>query len=489
VALYTNGNLTPTTAGGTINVGAITFTGAALGSQTTTGTIKSNWANNASNTPIYSVSAVCGDGTVMLRSGLTPQPCSIMGVDRNLRTPYVSKWNLDIQRAITNNLSLDIAYVGNHGTKLVGLTDLNQPQLVGGFSPGWGNPAVPGSPAAQCLASAPNYENCTPDTTAEQAARPFATRFPYLSYINWLSNNNRSNYHGLQVSMTQRTSHGVSFVLGYTFAHALAMSSDNWRFVNPINANKIGDLYGSSEFDVTHRFTYSLTYAIPGMKTPGQILQGWSLNSIVSIQSGLPWGVNDTTTDFSGTGEVNAQNSNGERWNFFGNPVDFNTTKALISTNGGNGGIPYFPGTSNSNCLAKAQDAGPLAVASLTNLGCYASGGSILIPPAYGSYGTLGRNVFRSMPYYNWDLSLTKAWKFQERVSMQFRAEFFNVLNHPNISNPFGGPGGDNSFTDPSGTVGASFGFRPETPDVTSSNPVLGSGGSRAIQLGLKIIF
>jgi len=63
------------------------------------------------------------------------------------------------------------------------------------------------------------------------------------------------------------------------------------------------------------------------------------------------------------------------------------------------------------------------------------------------------------------------------------------VLNHPNISNPFGGPGGDNTFTDPSGTGGTSFGFRPQTPDVTSSNPVLGSGGHRAMQLGLKIIF
>jgi hypothetical protein len=240
-----------------------------------------------------------------------------------------------------------------------------------------------------------------------------------------------------------------------------------------------------------------MTYAIPGMKTPGQILQGWSVNSIVSMQSGLPWGVNDTSTDFSGTGEINGTGvgSTGERWNFFGNPEDFKTTKALLNTNVDPktgipaGGIPYFPGTSNASCLAKAQAAGPLAVASLTNLGCYANGGSILIPPAYGSYGTLGRNVFRSMPYYNWDLSVTKAWKFQERITTQFRAEFFNVLNHPNISNPYGGPGGDNSLTDPSSANGISFGFRPETPDVTSSNPVLGSGGHRAIQLGLKIIF
>ncbi len=489
VALYTNRSLTPSTAGGTINVGAITFTGAALGSQTAAGTIKYNWANNSASTPIYSASPVCGDGTVTLRSGLTPQPCTIMGIDRNLRTPYVSKWNLDIQHAITNNLSVDIAYVGNHGTKLVGLTEINQPQLVGGFSPGWGNPAVPASPAGRCVASAPKFDNCNPDTAAEQAARPFASRFPYLSYINWLSNNNVSNYHGLQASMTQRTSHGVSFVLGYTFAHALGMSPDNWSFFNPINSNRTRDLYGPSRFDVRHRFTYSLTYAVRGMKTPGQILEGWSINSILSIQSGLPWGVNDTTTDFSGTGEINGQNSNGERWNFFGNPEDFKTTKTLLNTNGGTGGIPYFPGSSNPDCLAKAQAAGPLAVASLTNLGCYASGKSILAPPAYGSYGTVGRDVFRSMPYYNWDLSVTKAWKFQERVTTQFRAEFFNVLNHPNISNPFGGPGGGATYTDPSGTAGTSFGFRPETPDVTSSNPVLGSGGHRAMQLGLKIIF
>jgi hypothetical protein len=269
----------------------------------------------------------------------------------------------------------------------------------------------------------------------------------------------------------------------------MAMSPDNWRFSNPIDANNTRSLYGPSEFDIRHRFTYTLTYTIPGMRAPGQLLEGWSINSIVSMQSGLPWGVNDNTTDFSGTGAINAQNSDGERWNFFGNPDDFKTTKALLNTNGGDGGIPYFPGTSNATCLSKAQAAGALALASLTNLGCYAAGGSVLIPPAYGSYGTLGPRVFRSMPYYNVDFSVTKKWKFGERVTSQFRAEFFNVLNHPNISNPFGGPGGDNSFTDPSAAAGTSFGFRPETPDVTSSNPVLGSGGPRAIQLGLKIIF
>ena len=489
VALYTNGNPTPTNAGGTINLGAITFAGSALGSATKPGTVKYNYANNGPNTPIYNAAPACGDGTVTLPSGLVPQQCVVLGVDRNLRTPYVSTWNAGIQRAITNSLSLDVSYVGNHATKLIGISDLNQPRLVNGFSAGWGNPANPASPAGQCLASAPAYDNCNPDGGAEQAARPYNGKFPYLSYIYWLSNSNFSNYNALQVSATQRTMHGLSFIVGYTFAHSQAMSPDNWRFLNPIDSNNVRALYGNSEFDMRHRFTFSTTYTLPGVKAPAQLLQGWSINSILTLQSSLPWGVNDTTTDLSGTGEINNASTIGEHWNFFGNPSDFKSSKAWLDTNGGQGGIPYFEGTSNPACLARSQAMGPMAVASLANLGCYANGHSVLVPPAFGSYGTLGPNVFRGFPFYNWDLSVTKMWKFKERLTAQFRAEFFNVLNHPNISNPFGGAGGDNTYTDPSGTGGASFGFRPETPDVTSSNPVLGSGGPRAIQLGLKLIF
>src|SRR5437899_926579 len=227
VNIYTNGNPNPITAGGIINVGQITLTGAALGAQTTAGTVKYGWANNGPNTPIYSASPACGDGTVKLSSGLTPQPCVALGVDRNLRTPYVSTWTLDIQHAITPNITLEVAYVGNHATKLLGLTDVNQANFAGGFSPGWGNPAVSGTPAALCLASAPKYNTCSPSTALEQAARPYNGKFPFLSYIYWLSNSNFSNYNGLQASLTKRLSHGVSFVVGYGFAHNLGMSGDN----------------------------------------------------------------------------------------------------------------------------------------------------------------------------------------------------------------------------------------------------------------------
>ena len=491
VNLYSNGNLTPTTAGGNINVGQITFTGAALGSATIPGTVKYGWANNSASTAIYSLTPSCGDGTVTLATGYKPQQCTVLGVNPNLRTPSVATYNMGIQRAITNNLSLEATYVGNHATKLLGLSDINQALQVGGFSPGWGNPANPASAAGQCLASASKgYNNCAPNTAAITAARPFAAQFPYLSYVYQLSNSNSSSYNGLQAALTQRTQHGLSYVLGYTWAHALAESSDNWSFVLPINSQNQKSLYSSTPFDIRQHFTASVTYALPGIKSPGQLLQGWSINSILNLQSGAPWGIHDVSTDFSGTNEIAGQNTNGEQWNFYGNASDFKSTRALLSTNGGTTGIPYFAGTSNPTCLAKAQANGALAVASLTNLGCYANGSSIMIPPAYGSYGTAGSRIFRGFPFYNLDLSVTKTFKYKERLTAQFRAEAFNILNHTNISNVQGGPGGDGGFSDPS-ALGSSggFGFRNQTPDVTSSNAVLGSGGPRAIQLGLKLIF
>ena len=75
--------------------------------------------------------------------------------------------------------------------------------------------------------------------------------------------------------------------------------------------------YASSDFDIKHRFTFSVTYAIPGMKAPGQLLQGWELNSVVTLQTGQPWYGNDQSNGISGTGE------NTDRWDFFGNPGGF----------------------------------------------------------------------------------------------------------------------------------------------------------------------
>lgn len=115
------------------------------------------------------------------------------------------------------------------------------------------------------------------------------------------------------------------------------------------------------------------------------------------------------------------------------------------------------------------------------------------MPPPYGTLGTSGVFPFAGPKFFNVDFSVSKLTKFGERVSAQFRVEFFNIFNHPNLANPFGGSGGiAGRFTDPSAIAssgGGGLGFANLTPDIYASNPVLGSGGARAMQLGLKLMF
>jgi hypothetical protein len=98
----------------------------------------------------------------------------------------------------------------------------------------------------------------------------------------------------------------------------------------------------------------------------------------------------------------------------------------------------------------------------------------------------MARNPFRDPGFRDWDLSITKSFVFKERLTAQFRAELFNVLNHPNFANPYGGSNGFNE-NDPSSP--SNFGCGCATPDQAAGNPVLGTGGNRAIQLGLKLLF
>jgi hypothetical protein len=378
-----------------------------------------------------------------------------------LRTPYIITWNFDIQRAITNNLSLDLAYLGNHGVKLYGTRDINTPPLGAGYSP---------AGLAACAADPTTCGNL-PDVPE---LGTYSAKFPYIQYILELSNMYRSHYNAVQATLTERTSHGLSFTAAYTYSHALDDVSQNFGSTTPLDNANPGLNYGNSDYDIRHRFTLETTYALPGMKSPGQMLEGWQLNSIVTLQTGQPWAVQDTANDFSGTGEVNNPNSWGEAWNFYGNSKDFTANP---------NGIPFFSGTSNSQCFAQATKNGALAVSSLTNNGCFANGSSVLIPPAYGTFGTIGKNIFRDTPFRNWDLSVTKSWKFKERLTAQFRAEFFNVLNHPLFADVGAGHLANN---DPSTGL---LGLANETPDQGSGNAVLGSGAQREIQLGLKLIF
>jgi hypothetical protein len=358
-------------------------------------------------------------------------------------------WSLGVQHAFSNNLSLEVGYVGTHGDNLTGFIDVNQ------IDPVTGN-------------------------------RPYA-QFPYLRFITQTTNDARSNYHSLQSTLTKRLSHGLSFTTGYTYGHGLDNGSLN-RFGNlPQDSRNPAAEYGNSDTDIRHRLTVTATYAIPGKKGFGQLLEGWKLNSVVSLQTGLPWLVEDQGSDFSGTSEF------ADRWNFFGNPNDFKSTSNSLPfcagredcsiTNGATGDKIQLSNSAAlwAQCTAVAPDPGTLATG-----GCYVKGNSVMVPPKAGTFGTMGRNIFRDQGFKNVDFSVFKDFRFKKRYSAEFRVEFFNVFNHPNFANPYGAAVGA-GFNDPNGS--SSFGCGCTTPDVAAGNPLVGSGNSRVMQLGLKLMF
>jgi len=383
-------------------------------------------------------------------------PCNLMGVDPNFKTPYIASWNFGVQHAFANNLSLELGYVGTHGDNLIGIRDSNQIDPTTG-------------------------------------ARPYAATFPYLKFINQISNFAHSNFNSLQATLTKRVSHGVSFTAGYTYGHGLDNGSLNTQYgYMAQNTNNTAAEYASSDFDIRHRFTFTTTYSLPGKKGLGQLLEGWKINSIVTLQGPQPWSVDDRQYDFSGSGDF------ADRWDFFGNPRDFKSGTSSIpycSGFGSKGGVTCteqsgvsgivstLPASLAQQCLAVAPD-----LSTLSQAGCYVSGKSVLVPPKAKTFGTMGRNIFRDSGFKNVDLSVFKNFAIKERFNAQFRVEFFNVFNHPLIANPFGSVNNYGGGSDP-GSSPSTFGCGCATPDVAAGNPIIGSGSSRDIQLGLKFTF
>lgn len=374
-------------------------------------------------------------------------PCNIAGIAPNLRTPYVASWNFNVQQQLTNTTMLQMGYVANHGIKLYSNRDINQ-------------------------------VNYALDDGSEQFGRPFTYScpapigggaggpcYPYIGFMQYMENGSSSEYHGLQVTLTQKAWKGLDVLAGYTWAHVIDTATSNLAGV-PQNSFDYAAERGNGDYDVRHRFTLSLTYDLPSWKAPLQMGQGWQVTSILNFQTGMPYYLYDSSDDISGTGE------GADRWNFHGNLSDLHWSP--------NTPIPYFvDGTTNPACVAQAADQGNLAY-----YGCFQEGSAVITPPADGTFGNMGRNNLRGPAFHNWDMSVTKLWKLSERVNLQMRGEFFNILNHPNFA------GVTTDLSDAVNTPTANdVGLATATPDVYASNPVIGSGGSRHIQLGAKIIW
>src|SRR5580698_9601391 len=249
--------------------------------------------------PLYSPTVNCAP---VLASGNPGSPCPIMTVDRNLTTPYVWNWTLNLQHAFTPNVSVEAAYVGNRGSNLTGIRDINQPPVGSDYNP----------------ACADAFLN-----SLDQLCLPYNSKFPYLINIFQMGNVYRSNYNGLQVTLNARNYHGLSMVAGYTYSHASDDVGANWDFGFgsglPQNAHDVAAEYANSDFDVRQRLTVSLTYAIPGRKGFGQMREGWEINSITTLESPQYWGPMDEGTDAAGIGPlpVSPPANSPIRWSFY----------------------------------------------------------------------------------------------------------------------------------------------------------------------------
>ena len=241
------------------------------------------------------------------------------------------------------------------------------------------------------------------------------------------------------------------------------------------------------------------------------MLQGWQVNVDAEYAERLPFNALDSTDDLSGTGILQ------DRWNILGNPGNIQAGGAgavpcfgvpgssfasggtcnPVQAGSGTKGTPSFVANMPAQCVSAAQSAsisnGGLwnvssnpavptsdlnynGLAALANFGCYFQNGTAIVPAAQGTYGNMGRDVLRDRPFRETDLSVTKSWKFRERLTAQFRGEFFNIFNTVEYATPSA------NLSAP-----ATFGRSASTPNTFSL--IFGSGGPRTVQLGLKLIF
>jgi hypothetical protein len=350
------------------------------------------------------------------------QPCTIFapqGVQADAKTPTVEEWNLSVEQELSSNLSLRVAYVGSHGYHGFLSVDPND------------------IPAQTCNNSAGCTAGGTPGTTKSTVPNgaqyiPVGSRpNPYLGAgFFWYTEGN-SSYNALQIDIKKRLSHGLQFRANYTWSKDLDMNSGLTGAQSNNQAQMILDRndprrdWGPSALNAAHQASLSGSYALPFFHK-SRYAGGWQVNAIATLLSGFPF-TPQLGSNRSGDGDTR------------------NPDRPSLN--------PAFTG--------------PVILGAPT--GWFNPNAFIL--PAAGTYGNLGRSTFYGPTLADLDASLFKTFAVTERASLQFRAEFFNLLNHPN-------------FGTPNATVFSGTTYSPSAGIITSTATT-----SRQIQFGLKLIF
>ena len=333
------------------------------------------------------------------------------------KLPYAEHFNFSLQRELTAKTLATIAYVGTEGHKLFSHYEANP-----------GNAALclslRGSGVAKgTLQCGPNQEDST--FTLPNGSQIVGTRSPlgstYYSEDSFLATVANSVYQSLQVTVERRAG-DLTFLGAYTFSKSMDDASSYGAYLDFYNF-KLGRAL--STFDATHNFVASYLYAIPFdrafSRAPRRLVRGWSLNGITRFATGTPISLSESG-DRSLTG-----GSGVDRPNYVGGLVITSDVRDTPSHT-------YF------SKAAFTQE-------------------------ALGGQGTAAPRFFHGPGLENFDLGVQKVTAVRESMSVQFRAEFFNALNHANFSNPSG------SFTS------SSFGR------------VTGAGAGRVGQMSLKFLW
>jgi hypothetical protein len=334
-------------------------------------------------------------------------------INPNFNDMYAQDWNLTIDRQLSSSLGLTVAYVGMKGTHLQLNQNINQPFVTNGI---YGStrpfPTLPATSEilpSQCTAPHPN---CT------------------FGNINQVNSNGNSNYNALWVTVNKHFSHGLQFLSSYTFSKSLDYNSlstgETYIIQNAYDPR--GD-YGPSEFDVRHRFVFSGFYQLPFKAN--RLVAGWEVGTVFQAQSGNP--LNPTLAINPGVSLT----------------VRPDVTGAIRTT-----------GDPNQWFADKTVFVSP----------CVAAVPPATLPTCHP--GTLSRDAVTGPKFVNTDFSVIKNTKVTERFNLQFRAEMFDIFNHPNFGNPV--------LTTTSSTFGQITGTRFPTGDF---------GSARQIQFSLKLQF